>query len=143
RCVKVDDAPIYELHHGNGCKHLAHRADAEHRGVGWHLAGVATGQAEALAPNDALVIHEGDRDCGGALIDELLRSGLPFLNRSTVARPRRLRTAGGKKECRRGGKEECPHARSGCDTTQILTRLRPRLVNWVGTRHHVTDPNLW
>ena len=84
RCVKVDDAPIYELHHGDGRKHLAHRADAEHRGVGWHLARVAIGQAEALAPNDALVIHEGDRDRGGALIDELLGSGLPFLNRSIL-----------------------------------------------------------
>ena len=47
RCVKVDDAPIHELHHGDGRKHLAHRADAEHRGVGWHLARVAIGQAEA------------------------------------------------------------------------------------------------
>ena len=126
-------------HHGNCCKHFAHRADAEHRGVRWHLARVAIGQAKALAPNDSFIIHKGDRDRGDTLIDELLRSGLPFLNRSIVGGLRRVRTAGGKKECRRGGKEERRHAGCGCDTTQILTRLRPRLVDWVGTRHHVMD----
>src|SRR5438552_2952569 len=46
-------------------------------------------------------IHKGDRDRGDTLIDELLRSGLPFLNRSIVGGLRRVRTAGGKKECRR------------------------------------------
>src|SRR5947208_14458339 len=107
--------------YGHRC---APQSAAEPRGVGWHLARVAIGQAEALAPNDALVIHEGDRDRGGALIDELLDSGLPFLTRSIIGRLRRVRTAGGKKECRHGG--------SGCDTTQNPTHLRPRAVDWVG-----------
>jgi hypothetical protein len=104
----------------NCCKHFAHRADAEHRGVRWHLARVAIGQAKALAPNDSFIIHKGDRDRGDTLIDELLRSGLPFLNRSIVGGLRRVRTAGGKKECRRGGKE--PPVRRGLDAIAVLDR---------------------
>ena len=139
RRVEVDDAAVHELHHRDGRKHLADRADAEQRAVGSCLTCIAIGEAEGLAPDHAVGAHEGDRDRGGALLEELLGSALPFLDRSVVGRLRRARPAGRHEERRPGGKKECRHAGSGCDTTQNLTHLRPRLVDWGDTCHRVMD----